>query len=55
MLLVIEKNAREAIVGYEEDLVKLEAKMEAVYERYLTQFSAMESLVRQMNSTLEII
>ncbi len=50
-----EANAREAIVGYEEDLVKLEAKMEAVYERYLTQFSAMESLVRQMNSTRDYL
>ena len=50
-----EKNAREAISGFEEDLVKLEEKMEGVYERYLTQFSAMESLVRQMNSTRDYL
>ena len=50
-----EKNAREAISGFEEDLAKLEAKMEGVYERYLTQFSAMESLVRQMNSTRDYL
>ena len=29
--------------------------MEGVYERYLTQFSAMESLVRQMNSTRDYL
>jgi len=50
-----EKNAKDAITTYEADLVKLEQRMEDVYDRYLNQFSAMESLVRQMNSTRDYL
>ena len=49
------ENAKKAVVEYQADLATLEARMEAVYERYLAQFSAMESLVRQMNSTRDYL
>ena len=46
-------SAQTAIRRYEEDLQALEARMEAVYERYLQQFTVMESLVNTLNSTRE--
>ena len=46
-------SAQTAIRRYEEDLKALEARMEAVYERYLQQFTVMESLVNTLNSTRE--
>jgi flagellar hook-associated protein 2 len=33
---------------YERDLVKLEVRLEAIYQRYISQFAAMESLVQRM-------
>jgi flagellar capping protein FliD len=33
---------------YERDLEKLEVRLEAIYQRYISQFSAMESLVQRM-------
>jgi flagellar hook-associated protein 2 len=33
---------------YERDLVRLEARLEAAYQRYILQFSAMESMVQRM-------
>jgi flagellar hook-associated protein 2 len=33
---------------YERDLVQLEVRLEAIYQRYISQFSAMESLVQRM-------
>ena len=33
---------------YQRDLVKLEVRLETIYQRYITQFSAMESLVQRM-------
>jgi flagellar hook-associated protein 2 len=46
-------SAQTAIKRYEADLQTLEARMEAVYERYLKQFTVMESLVNTLNSTRE--
>jgi len=46
-------SAQAAIRRYEKDLESLEARMEAVYERYLQQFTVMESLVNTLNSTRE--
>ena len=46
-------SARAAITRYETQLRDLETRMEAVYERYLAQFTVMESLVNQLNSTRE--
>jgi flagellar hook-associated protein 2 len=38
---------------YEQELADLEASMERVYQRYVSQFSIMESLVSSLNSTRE--
>jgi flagellar hook-associated protein 2 len=46
-------SARKAITDYETQLRELETRMEAVYERYLAQFTVMETLVNQLNSTRE--
>ncbi len=40
---------------YETKLLDLDARMERVRERYITQFSAMQSLVDQMNSTRDYL
>lgn len=37
------------IAVYKRDLEKLELRLEAVYQRYISQFSSMESLVQRMN------
>ena len=47
------ESAQTAIKRYEADLQTLETRMEAVYERYLKQFTVMESLVNTLNSTRE--
>ena len=47
------ESAQTAIKRYEADLQALETRMEAVYERYLKQFTVMESLVNTLNSTRE--
>ena len=44
---------QQALARTEEELVDLEASMEKVYQRYLSQFSLMESLVSSLNSTRE--
>ncbi len=46
-------SAKTAIKRYEADLQALEDRMEAVYNRYLQQFTVMESLVNTLNSTRE--
>ena len=46
-------SAQTAIQRYQDDLASLETRMEAVYERYLKQFTVMESLVNTLNSTRE--
>jgi len=44
-------NAKDELQDYKDELLKLEARMESVYQRYLTQFSAMESLMASMDTT----
>ncbi|MDA0650542.1 MAG: flagellar filament capping protein FliD [Proteobacteria bacterium] len=46
-------SAQTAIKRYQADLEALETRMEAVYQRYLQQFTVMESLVNTLNSTRE--
>ena len=48
-------NATESLQDYKDQLVSLEARMEGVYERYLTQFSAMESLMATMDTTKDYL
>ena len=49
------ENAESSVEDYQEDMIKLEERMELLYERYLAQFTAMESLVREMNNTRDYL
>ena len=48
-------NAEEELVEFKDELVKLEARMENVYQRYLTQFTAMETLMASMDTTKDYL
>jgi len=47
------ESTRQKLSSYSEDLLALEVRMDALYERYLSQFTVMETLVKQLNSTRE--
>ena len=47
------ESARKDLSTYSKELMDLEVRMEALYERYLSQFTVMETLVKQLNSTRE--
>ena len=47
--------AEQSIETYEEELADLEKRMEAVYDRYLSQFSAMEGMMNSMNGTKDYL
>ena len=47
------ESTNKELSAYSQDLIDLEARMEALYERYLSQFTVMETLVKQLNSTRE--
>ena len=49
------QRAEELLVGYEDDLTELNKRMEVLESRYLTQFSAMQQIVDQMNSTRDYL
>ena len=44
-------SSQSAITKYEEELQELDVKMTALFDRYIAQFTVMESLVNQLNST----
>jgi flagellar hook-associated protein 2 len=48
-------NAEVSLQDSKDELVELEARMEGVYQRYITQFSAMESLMATMDTTKEYL
>jgi flagellar hook-associated protein 2 len=48
-------SAEEELDDFKEELVKLEARMENVYQRYLTQFTAMETLMASMDTTKDYL
>lgn len=48
-------NASKEVKSYQEELVKLEARLETVYNRYLTQFGAMESLMASLDATKDYL
>ena len=54
-MAVRESNAETALEDYEEQLAELETRMAAVYDRYLTQFAAMESMMERLNGTKEYL
>ena len=47
------QSAAAAVLRYESDLDALELRYEAIYQRYVDQFTVMESLVNSLNSTRE--
>ena len=55
ILALRQENAEAAIEVYQEDMLKLEERIELLYDRYLAQFTAMESLVREMNNTRDYL
>jgi len=55
ILALRQENAEAAIEVYQEDMFKLEERIELLYDRYLAQFTAMESLVREMNNTRDYL
>jgi len=48
-------NATAEVKDYQAELVALETRIEAVYQRYLGQFSAMEGMMASMNSTKDYL
>ena len=48
-------NIENRVNGYEADLADLDRRMEQIYNRYLAQFTAMETAIDQMNSTREYL
>jgi|TARA_B110000503_G_scaffold13885_1_gene18870 flagellar hook-associated protein 2 len=46
-----DKNADQYLLDYKDELSALKLRMESLYDRYLTQFTAMDSLVNSLNST----
>lgn len=48
-------NAENELDDFQEELVKLEARMENVYQRYLSQFTAMETLMASMDTTKDYL
>ena len=47
--------AEDQVKVYEEDLAALEKRYEAVYDRYLAQFTAMETMMESMNGTKDYL
>ena len=45
------KSSQTAIIAYEAELRDLDVRMTALFDRYIAQFTVMESLVNQFNST----
>ena len=48
-------NATSDLADHKEELAELETRMESVYQRYLTQFTAMESLMASMDATKDYL
>lgn len=50
-----ETNANTELAGHEAQLVKLQTRMDAVYDRYLMQFGAMETLMATLDNTKDYL
>tara|TARA_B110001450_G_scaffold119830_1_gene112925 strand:+ start:178 stop:2229 length:2052 start_codon:yes stop_codon:yes gene_type:complete len=50
-----ESSSKVSLSDHQEELVKLEKRMEQVYERYLVQFSSMETLMATLDSTKDYL
>jgi len=50
-----ETNATNKLTDYEDQLTKLQTRMDAVYSRYLMQFGAMEGMMATLDNTKEYL
>lgn len=48
-------NATSLLEDHKEELTKLETRMTAVYQRYLSQFTAMESMMASLDATKDYL
>jgi flagellar hook-associated protein 2 len=55
LLATRETSAEEALESYAEQLEELETRMAAVYDRYLGQFAAMETMMERLNGTRDYL
>ena len=55
VVTVRQTGAKSDLAGHEDELAKLEARMERVYDRYLMQFGAMETLMATLDSTKDYL
>ena len=55
LVTVREAGAKTQLTEYQDELTKLEARMEKVYNRYLVQFGAMETLMATLDSTKDYL
>ena len=50
-----ETNATNKLTDYEDQLTKLQTRMDAVYSRYLMQFGAMEAMMATLDNTKDYL
>jgi flagellar hook-associated protein 2 len=55
VIAVRSKNAASSVLDYKDELAVLEKRMDAVYQRYLSQFAAMETIMASMDSTKDYL
>jgi flagellar hook-associated protein 2 len=55
VITVRSKNADKTVLTHSAELVTLEKRMEAVYQRYLSQFAAMETVMASMDGTKDYL
>jgi flagellar hook-associated protein 2 len=55
LVTIRESGAKTELNDHEDELLKLEARMEKVYDRYLLQFGAMETLMATLDSTKDYL
>jgi len=55
IFVIRESSAADKLTDYEDRLAKIEMRMEMVYQSYVRQFSAMETLINTLNGTREYV
>ena len=55
IFVIRESSATDKLTDYEDRLSKIEMRMEMVYQSYVRQFSAMETLINTLNGTREYV
>jgi flagellar hook-associated protein 2 len=55
VITIRESGSKEKLTDYQEELTNLETRMEKVYDRYLSQFGVMETLMATLDSTKDYL